>query len=50
MSSTTFKDGDYSDKATGFVDPEQQGTPIPCTAVMPRTLGAGVGQMDLNKW
>ncbi|KAJ5144796.1 hypothetical protein N7448_002188 [Penicillium atrosanguineum] len=41
MSSTTSKDVVHNDKAAGSVDLEQQGTPVPCTAVTPKTLGAG---------
>jgi hypothetical protein len=48
MSSTASKDVGNSGKATESVDLEQQGTPVPCTAVMPKTLGAGVGQFDLK--
>lgn len=48
MSSTTSKDVAKDDKATGSVDLEQQGVPVPCTAVTPKTLGAGVGLLNLN--
>ena len=48
MNSTTSKDVVHNDKAAGSVDLEQQGTPVPCTAVTPKTLGAGVGPLDSN--
>jgi len=61
MSSITSKDiygdqpingdkGVNGDKGIGSMDIEQQGQgyPVPFTAIMPKTLGAGVGQSDLN--